>query len=57
MGIDGKISKYLTDRHFSKLLRRMKTVGVKFVPDTEQLRHRSFEVPLMPSCLTQELRG
>ena len=63
MGIDGKISKYLTDRHFSRLLRRMKSVGVKFVEantvegiiffvsDTEQLKHRSLEGTLHAKLL------
>ena len=63
MGMDGKISKYLTDRHFSRLLRRMKSVGVKFVeantvegiiffvPDTEQLKHRSLEGTLHAKLL------
>ena len=69
MGIDGKISKYLTDRHFPRLLRRMKTVGVKFVeantvegiiffvPDTEQLKHRSFEGTLHAKLLDPRIAG
>ena len=53
----------MTDRHFSRLLRRMKSVGVKFVeantvegiiffvPDTEELKDRSLEGTLHAKSL------